>query len=223
MLVLSRKRGEALLIGDEVTVTVLAIGGGRVRIGVSAPADVEVWRAELKGRAASSHPTTDAATHAPTTPAPPCNEGQVLCVQRSIAMRVKFIPLDCPRARGPTVITRFPVILTRSSRRDVPPAARVVSRFHCEIDQRNGLLVVRNLNSRHGTFVNEVRVQRAYLWPGDKLTIGLASFVVRYKRPSIIRSLRRIIGPGPSLSYPLGGRSEQWTCPPATDHAYRRV
>jgi len=99
-------------------------------------------------------------------------------------MRVEFVPLDSPKARSPTVITRFPVILTRSSRRDVPAAACAVSRFHCEIDQRNGLLVVRNLNSRHGTFVNEARVQRAYLWPGDKLTIGLASFVVRYKRPT---------------------------------------
>ena len=58
MLVLSRKPGEALQIGAEVTVTVLAIGGGRVKIGISAPAEVEVWRAELRGMAAPSYPTT---------------------------------------------------------------------------------------------------------------------------------------------------------------------
>jgi pSer/pThr/pTyr-binding forkhead associated (FHA) protein len=98
-------------------------------------------------------------------------------------MRVMFIPLDLPRATTPTVITKFPVILTRSSRGSELPAASVVSPLHCEIDQQNGVLVVRDLNSRHGTFVNGVRVQRAYLWPGDKLTVGLASFAVRYRQP----------------------------------------
>jgi pSer/pThr/pTyr-binding forkhead associated (FHA) protein len=106
-------------------------------------------------------------------------------------MKVRFIPLDGPGTRGPAVITRFPVILTRSSRNG-PPAADVVSPLHCEIDCRNGLLVVRNLNSRHGTFVNEVRVQRSYLFPGDKLTVGLASFEVRYNQPrSRINGSRR--------------------------------
>ena len=101
-------------------------------------------------------------------------------------MRVRFVPLDHPRARSPTVITKFPVILTRSSRGSGAPAAGVVSPLHCEIDHQNGLLVVRDLNSRHGTFVNGVRVRRAYLWPGDKLTVGLASFAVRYKWPKVV-------------------------------------
>jgi pSer/pThr/pTyr-binding forkhead associated (FHA) protein len=101
-------------------------------------------------------------------------------------MRVKFVPLDCPRARSPTVITRLPVILTRSSRSGVPAAAGAVSPLHCEIDHCSGLLVVEDLNSRHGTFVNGVRVRRAYLWPGDKLTVGLASFAVRYKWPKLV-------------------------------------
>jgi carbon storage regulator len=70
MLVLSRKPGEALQIGAAVTVTVLAIGGGRVKIGVLAPAEVNVWRAELKGRDARSHPTADAAIAAITGPTP---------------------------------------------------------------------------------------------------------------------------------------------------------
>jgi pSer/pThr/pTyr-binding forkhead associated (FHA) protein len=101
-------------------------------------------------------------------------------------MRVKFIPLDCPRARSPTVITRLPVILTRSYRSGGPPAAAAVSPLHCQIDHRRGLLVVEDLNSRHGTFVNGVRIRRAYLWPGDKLTVGLASFAVRYKWPKMV-------------------------------------
>jgi carbon storage regulator len=46
VLVLSRKRGEKLLIGD-VAVTVLEVQGNRVRVGIEAPADVAVLRAEL--------------------------------------------------------------------------------------------------------------------------------------------------------------------------------
>jgi pSer/pThr/pTyr-binding forkhead associated (FHA) protein len=101
-------------------------------------------------------------------------------------MTVHFISLDGPRARSPTVITEFPVILTRTSHGGGDPAAEVVSPLHCEIDQQNGLLVVRDLNSRHGTFVNGVRVQKAYLWPGDKLTVGLGSFTVWYEQPDAV-------------------------------------
>lgn len=50
MLVLSRKVGETLMIGDEVTVTVLGISGGQVRIGVDAPREVGVYREEIYTR-----------------------------------------------------------------------------------------------------------------------------------------------------------------------------
>ncbi len=52
MLVLSRKRGEKLLIGD-VAVTVLEVQGNRVRVGIEAPAEVVVLRAELAAAPAS--------------------------------------------------------------------------------------------------------------------------------------------------------------------------
>jgi carbon storage regulator len=47
MLVLSRKPGEKVVIGDGITVTVLEVVGGRVRIGVKAPDDVRILRGEL--------------------------------------------------------------------------------------------------------------------------------------------------------------------------------
>jgi carbon storage regulator CsrA len=70
MLVLSRKRGESVQIGIGITVTVLEIGARRIKIGISAPAEVEVWRTEVSGRAPLSCTTTDAAILAPATPAP---------------------------------------------------------------------------------------------------------------------------------------------------------
>jgi carbon storage regulator len=47
MLVLTRKIGETIRIGSEVTVQVLAIRGGQVRIGLTAPADVRIVREEI--------------------------------------------------------------------------------------------------------------------------------------------------------------------------------
>jgi carbon storage regulator len=48
MLVLSRKVGERLLIGDQIAITVVRIQGGGVRIGVEAPPHLAVIREELK-------------------------------------------------------------------------------------------------------------------------------------------------------------------------------
>jgi carbon storage regulator len=47
MLVLSRRDGEQILVGDNVVIKVLAIGHGRVRVGIEAPRDVQVRRSEL--------------------------------------------------------------------------------------------------------------------------------------------------------------------------------
>jgi carbon storage regulator len=47
VLILTRRVGETLMIGNEVTVTVLAVKGNQVRIGVSAPKDVAVHREEI--------------------------------------------------------------------------------------------------------------------------------------------------------------------------------
>lgn len=52
MLVLSRKVGERLLIGDQIAITVVRIQGGGVRIGVEAPPHLAVVREELKAKLA---------------------------------------------------------------------------------------------------------------------------------------------------------------------------
>lgn len=60
MLILTRRVGETLMIGDEVTVTVLGVKGNQVRIGVNAPKEVSVHREEIyerikKEQAVGSH------------------------------------------------------------------------------------------------------------------------------------------------------------------------
>ena len=59
MLVLSRKVGERILVGDHVTVTVVRITGGGVRLGIEAPPEMPVIREELQHELDKK----DAATH----------------------------------------------------------------------------------------------------------------------------------------------------------------
>jgi carbon storage regulator len=50
MLILTRRVGEVLMVGEEVTVTVMDVKGNQVRIGINAPRDVAVHREEIYDR-----------------------------------------------------------------------------------------------------------------------------------------------------------------------------
>lgn len=50
MLILTRKVGESLLIGDDISITILSVRGNQVKIGVKAPKDVSVHREEIYQR-----------------------------------------------------------------------------------------------------------------------------------------------------------------------------
>lgn len=50
MLILTRRVGESLMVGEDITITVLGVKGNQVRIGVNAPKDVAVHREEIFNR-----------------------------------------------------------------------------------------------------------------------------------------------------------------------------
>jgi carbon storage regulator len=61
MLVLSRKLGEKILIGDNISITVVDIDRGKIRLGIEAPRSVPVFRQELLPQAAPAAQTSAAA------------------------------------------------------------------------------------------------------------------------------------------------------------------
>jgi len=62
MLILTRRVGEAVMIGEEVTVTVLGVKGNQVRIGVNAPKSISVHREEIFERIKNEQQQEAAAT-----------------------------------------------------------------------------------------------------------------------------------------------------------------
>ena len=59
MLILTRRIGETLMIGEDITVTVLGVKGNQVRLGVGAPKDVAVHREEIYQRIAKEQEQED--------------------------------------------------------------------------------------------------------------------------------------------------------------------
>jgi carbon storage regulator len=59
MLILTRKEGESLRLGDDIKITVVSVKGGHVRLGVEAPRDVAVHREEIYERIANEDAAPD--------------------------------------------------------------------------------------------------------------------------------------------------------------------
>jgi carbon storage regulator len=64
--VLSRKAQESIMIGNDITVTVLRIAGGQIRLGIEAPRAVPVIRGELRPESPPGEPEPDSRTPVPT-------------------------------------------------------------------------------------------------------------------------------------------------------------
>lgn len=90
------------------------------------------------------------------------------------------LPSTIGRGRGATIMLPHPL----------------VSRQHCELFETNGRLMVRDLGSLNGTFVNNERISEAPLPPGELLTVGAVTFRAVYELPE---STAPPEGPGPRL------------------------
>ena len=100
MLILTRRVGEVVMIGNDVTVTVLGVKGNQVRIGVNAPRDVAVHREEIFERikreeqdGESSHPGSRATVGVlPLIPWTPSGTGSPGTTREAPRLRSDFTP-----------------------------------------------------------------------------------------------------------------------------------
>lgn len=68
MLVLSRKKGESVVVNGNITIVVVDVRGDKARIGIEAPADVAVYRSEILAKNASTDNSGEAARNVDETP-----------------------------------------------------------------------------------------------------------------------------------------------------------
>ena len=73
----------------------------------------------------------------------------------------------------------LPAVIGRGAESRIMVNDRWVSRQHCEINRVDGAVVVRDLGSSHGTYVNGQRIDEATLHAGDQLGVGLTSFTAK--------------------------------------------
>jgi pSer/pThr/pTyr-binding forkhead associated (FHA) protein len=107
-----------------------------------------------------------------------------------MSLAAKLITQDSFVSSCEIALTDFPLHLGRGPEADVQVGDRWVSRDHCQIDCVDDVLLVRDLGSKHGTFVNGRSVLEAELRPGDLLNIGITRFLVEYE-PAAVRTGRQ--------------------------------
>jgi pSer/pThr/pTyr-binding forkhead associated (FHA) protein len=73
-----------------------------------------------------------------------------------------------------------PFVLGRAEDVGLRVSNRWASRHHCKIDTKNGRVVIRDLESTHGTYVNGRKVRDAVIEPGDEISVGLAQLVLDF-------------------------------------------
>lgn len=81
MLVLTRRKNQSIVIGDDIIITVLDVKGDQIRLGITAPREVQVYRQELLTALAETDPSAAQQEGAP--PAPPASTaGRVALFRR---------------------------------------------------------------------------------------------------------------------------------------------
>ena len=87
-------------------------------------------------------------------------------------------------AKEKTIKLKLPMTIGRSEEATLKVPQSQVSRKHCEIYAEDGMLVVDDLGSSNGTFINGERItEPTFLYPGESLRIGKVTFEAEYEPP----------------------------------------
>ena len=89
-----------------------------------------------------------------------------------------MISLDYLTPQCDTSLDALPMVIGHAKNADIRLDDYSVADYHCRIDSVGDVLVVSDLGSVHGTFVNGARVMESVLSHGDELAVGLTTFLV---------------------------------------------
>lgn len=96
-------------------------------------------------------------------------------------INAKLVVIKGKASRKEIDLHDFPVLVGRNRHAGLPIAHPLVSREHCEIDEFQEAIVIRDLGSANGTYINSQPITYAVLEPGDRLSIGPLTFVAVYE------------------------------------------
>lgn len=98
-------------------------------------------------------------------------------------MEVVLAILDhfAPQPRQ-VLVSRLPAVLGRGQECEIHIDDPWMSRFHCMLSENEGRVMIRDMGSRNGVFVNGLRTSETVLFSGDQLTLGLTKVSVQYER-----------------------------------------
>jgi pSer/pThr/pTyr-binding forkhead associated (FHA) protein len=96
-------------------------------------------------------------------------------------MKAKLVRKNGGLFRRVIRMRKLPMLIGRARDANIQLHDPEVSRRHCEIDEVEGVLVVRDLGSTNGTRVNGSPVMESPLMPGDELAVGMSSFQASYR------------------------------------------
>lgn len=118
-------------------------------------------------------------------------------------MAAQLVPLDANLA-VPIAVQQPILLVGRHPEADVRLAAAPVSRRHCCLAVVYDRVLIRDLGSRHGVFVNGARVEEARLNPGDEVAIAHLIYRFEVTRPASPPTPPRpapVTGPAPELDF----------------------
>ena len=94
-------------------------------------------------------------------------------------MPARLMSLDYRVPQCDTSLAEVPVLIGCADDAQIRLSDPSVGYHHCEIDRFNGRMIVRDLDSLHGTFVNGARIRESELNPGDHLAVGMLTLLVQ--------------------------------------------
>jgi pSer/pThr/pTyr-binding forkhead associated (FHA) protein len=95
-------------------------------------------------------------------------------------MKLTLVRLDTSLSRDAIEIDNLPAVIGSSSDARIRLDDHGVCSFHCSISRQNDKLIVRDLGSRQGTFLNGYRVRESVLRHGDRVVVGGTQFRAQF-------------------------------------------